>query len=525
MANNFKTMLQIKRILQLLSKDKNVVQISKELGISVNTIKKYKCIFENSGLSYPELLEIDQQKFAMLINPKTEEREKSARLQTLTTLLPNYINRLQNSHITRELLWQQYIKQHTDGYGYSQFCEHISQNMLQSNAVMHLVHEPGDVLQIDFAGDKLSYILPFEEKIIYCPVLVCTMPYSSFCYVEALPNMSQLHLIGALNRCMEYLGGVPHNICSDNLKQIVNKADKYEPTFSVLMDQFALHYNVCLTATRVVKPRDKASVERHVGISYSRIYAHLEQQKFYSLSELNNALREHLEILNDAPMQKKPNSRRQCFMQKEQPYLLPLPNEPFEIKYETRAKVQQNYHVILGEDWHNYSVPYQYIGKQVKIIYDSLHVEIYLNLKRIALHSRDYVKNGFTTQPDHCPKNHQTAMLIQSYTPADLLNKAKLIGDSTHKLISSIIESNFFSQQIFKSCLGILRLGDIQGKERLEKACSLALKGSCLNYRTVKNIIDNNRDKLDEIRPIEPLTYNTHSNIRGEDFFADIVLN
>ena len=43
--------------------------------------------------------------------------------------------------------------------------------------------------------------------------------------------------------------------------------------------------------------------------------------------------------------------------------------------------MQKNYHVILGEDWHQYSVPHEYIGKQVKIIYDTVEVEIYLGLK------------------------------------------------------------------------------------------------------------------------------------------------
>jgi transposase len=411
MANKLKSMLQIKRILQLLIKDKTPGFISKELCISVNTVKKYRRKFKQSGLSYCELFSSSQEKLESLVYPSKDKTQKSLRQVVLSELIPDYVKRLQNTHITRELLWKEYIFKHSEGYSYSQFCEHIYRYMLQAKAVMHLEHKAGDTLQIDFAGSKLSYIDKSNGKKILCPVLVCVLPFSSFCYVEALANMSQLELIGSLNRCLTYFGGVAHNICSDNLKQVVNKPDKYEPKFSDLMDQFALHYNLSLTATRVLKPRDKASVERHVGIAYSRIYAVLEQQQYYSLSELNAALKELLNEFNDAPMQRKNHTRRECFVKYELPFLLPLPDEPFEIKYQTGAKVQTNYHVILGHDWHNYSVPYQLIGKQVKLIYDSEHVEIYHRHKRIAFHKRDYTKNGFTTCDEHRPDNHKIAIV------------------------------------------------------------------------------------------------------------------
>jgi len=522
MRNNLKSMLQIRRMLQLLSQDKRAAKIATELGVSVNTIKKYRRLFSNSTLSYTELQKLDDTGLDAIIYPSDVTNEKSERERVLYGLLESYVERLTTTHITRELLWEEYQKQHSPAYSYAQFCVHLSQYLLHNKAVMHLEHKPGDVLQMDFAGDKLFYFDTSDHRKVYCVVLVCALPFSSFCYAEALLDMSQKRLVGAMNRCLQYLGGVPLNIHSDNMKQYVNKADKYEPTFSELIDQFALHYDVSLTATRVRKPRDKASVERHVGIVYSRIYAYLEQEQYYSFDALNVALRKYLDELNDAPMQGKKQSRRDIFMQHEVPVLRPLPAEIFEIKHQASAKVKYDYHVILGEDWHNYSVPYLYIGKQVKLVYDSSHVEIYHNHQRIAFHRRNYTKNAFTTDEQHRPEKHKIAAMIQAYQPQDLIEKATLIGAATQAVVTQIIQTNFFSHQLFNSCLGVLRLGDIYGQQRLEKACSIALNGSVINYRTISNILKNSRDKLAPEQPVVVVTNQTHANIRGSEFFAKI---
>lgn len=520
MRNNLKSMLQIRRMLQLLSQKRSVAKIASELGVSVNTVKKYRRLFSNSPLNYTDLQKLDDAGLDALLYPADATSEKSERERVLRELLGGYSERLTTTHITRELLWEEYRRQHSPAYSYPQFCVHLSQYLLHNKAVMRLDHKPGDVLQMDFAGDKLFYFDTSNHRKLYCVVLVCVLPFSSFCYAEALVDMSQKQMIAAMNRCLHYLGGVPHNIHSDNMKQYVNKADRYEPQFSELIDQFALHYDVSLTATRVRKPRDKASVERHVGIVYSRIYAYLEQTQYYSLDALNDALKAYLDVLNDTPMQVKKQSRREIFKQHEVPVLRPLPAEIFEIKHQASAKVKYDYHVIMGEDWHNYSVPYQYIGKQVKLVYDSCHVEIYYNHQRIAFHRRNYTKNAFTTDEHHRPEKHKIAAMIQAYQPQDLIAKATLIGAATQAVVTQIIQTNFFSHQLLNSCLGVLRLGDIYGQQRLENACSIALNGSVINYRTINNILKNNRDKLATEEPVIVVTDQTHANIRGSEFFA-----
>lgn len=147
-------------------------------------------------------------------------------------------------------------------------------------------------------------------------------------------------------------------------------------------------------------------------IIYRRVYAAIRNETFYSIQELNQGIRKALEAHHDINFQKKSFSRRELFSSQELPLLQNLPEHPYQFNHLTRAKVQKNYHVVMGEDWHFYSAPYQYVGKEVNIIYDTECVEIYYQLERIAFHPRNYKKHGITTLLEHMPEHHRK-MAIQ----------------------------------------------------------------------------------------------------------------
>jgi hypothetical protein len=247
---------------------------------------------------------------------------------------------------------------------------------------MHFQHKPADVMMVDFAGDSLSYVLKETGEVISCPVLVCVLPYSGYSYVSALVNASLVHVVKALNECLNYFQGVPHSFKSDNMKQIVTKSCRYEPTFTDMMQQWALHNNIALLAARVRKPKDKASVENEVKLTYQRIYAPLRDKVFFSLEELNRSIKEQLAAHHQLPFQKKAYNRYECFIKEEKPLLQSLPLNIYVIKHYAEAKVQKNYHITLGEDWNHYSVPFIYIGKKVNAIYDSATKSIVILLSK-----------------------------------------------------------------------------------------------------------------------------------------------
>lgn len=518
MANKFKTMLQIRRILQLMSNGISKRKIAVQMEISRTTIDHYESRFNASGKLIHELLSLPDEELSLIVHNNAPPNQKDSRYEYLQSQFSVYRNELHTKiGVTRFLLWEEYRINHPDGYSYSQFCEHFAHYLLRFKAVMHLDHQPGISLQVDFAGDKLSYVDRQTGEIIECPVLVCSLPFSSFNYVEVLSCCKQEEVIGALNRCIHYLGGVTQNIKSDNMKQWVTKPNRYEPTFNELTEQWSLHYNTSIAAARPYKPRDKATVEKSVDLAYKRIYAPLRNQVFYSLQQLNEAVWVQLDLHNKTPMQKKSYSRYERFIQEELPCLKPLPSEDFVIKHTAKAKVQKNYHIILGEDWHQYSVPYQYIGKTITLVYDLNQVEIYLDMKRIAVHLRNKRRHGYSTLPDHMPSHHQYYHKAKGWKPDYFISEAKKIGPNTVKVIEQILGSRQFTEQSYNSCLGITRLAKMY-EGRMEAACTRVLLSGRVSYKRLNDILSNNKDKEEIQLPIQ-YTIPLHDNIRGSQAY------
>lgn len=304
------------------------------------------------------------------------------------------------------------------------------------------------------------------------------------------------------------------------MKQWVRRSCKYEPTFNAVLEQWASHNNIGLLATRPGKPKDKPTAENTVHLLYMRIYAPLRNQKFYSLEDLRRAVREQLLQHLSKQFQRKDISRSDLFLEQEKPHLQSLPAEPYQLKHVANCKVQNHYHILLGEDMHYYSVPFRYIGKKVQVIYDTDTVEIYESRQRIAIHRRSFVKGGMTSEKDHMPPNHQIILEQRAWNAAWYLEKAALIGPCTRRYFELVMASKKVIQQAKGAFLGLIRLGERYGTDRLERACQRALQGSKYNYRVIRNILENNQDRLTlPVNPAAVPAIGHHANIRGAEAF------
>ena len=310
------------------------------------------------------------------------------------------------------------------------------------------------------------------------------------------------------------MGGVPRNVLSDNMRQWVIKNSRYEFTFTDLATQWAVFYGTNLEVTRPRHPTDKPSVENHVHISYLRIYARLRDEIFHSLQALNSRIRELLDRHNDCLLSRGTESRREVFMSCERPLLSPLPKDAFVPKRTAMAKVQKNYHVELGEDKHFYSVPYRYIGKQTKLVYDNLTVEVYIEMERIATHRRDYRQWGYTTLSEHMPEGHKYYAKTLTWTREYFEGIARQSGFFAQALFTKVMDSKKFVEQTYRSCIGLKRLMEQYGRERFENACKMSIQAGGGNYGIVANILKNGMDQngAKEHTIIIP----EHENIRGE---------
>jgi transposase len=518
MANNLVAMQQVRSILQLLQRGYSGRKISRDLVLSRNTVKQYVDRFYACAFTLEQLQQMDDAGLHAIAYGDAKQLQADSRIGDFKARINYFLTELKRTGVTKQLLWEEYKKENADGYEYSQFCDLFARYRKVQEATMHFEHKPVDCMMVDFAGDKLSYVDKLSGELISCPVFVGVLPFSGYSFAIALPNATQPNVIKALNQCLEYFGGVPQSIKFDNMKTAVSKSCRYEPVFPDTILQWSLHNNITLLAARVRKPKDKASVENEVKLVYQRIYAPLRDKVFFSLSELNMHIVEQLKDHHQRPFQKKDYSRNECFIKNEKTLLQPLPNDKYCIRHVAKAKVQRNYHVTLGEDWHHYSVPFEFIGKTVNAIYDADLVELYFEHKRIALHKRNYKPHGYTTIKEHMPESHQRYSEQKGWTPEYFLDQAKKVGPATHLYIQSVLGERKFTEQTYNACLGILRLVLSYTALRVEAACKRALAGPYFNYTTINNILIKNLDTI-EAEQLILFDMPEHKNLRGPDAY------
>jgi transposase len=521
MANQVIIMQQIRALIQMLEKGFSLRSIAVQLGISRQPVTLYAARLKSSSYTLYELRHLSDADLAAIVYvpPLPKDHTGDERRLEFNDRVPYFLNELKRTGVTRLLLWEEYRKECTNPFRYTQFCILLKEASRPTLSTMHLVHAPAAMVMVDFAGDKMQYVDRATGELITCPVLVCVAPFSMYSFAMALTDATIPQIIKALNACLQYFGGVPQSLKTDNMKQVVTKSCRYEPRFSEALQQWALHNNITLLATRVAKPRDKGAVENEVKIAYRRIYAPLRNHIFYSLAELNAAIGIQLTMHNQKLFQLKDHSRMQLFAAQEQPLLQPLPPKTFVIKHQVKAKVQKNYHITLGENYHHYSVPYQYIGKQVNVVYDSDIVEIYYLHQRIALHPRRYKKHDFTTTGEHMPAGHQHYFVQQGWTPAYFLEQATIIGTIVHQYMDQVLKSRAYTEQTYNACRGILRLHHQYGASRLEAACARALTGQVFNYKTIQNILIAHQDQLDQVHQPDLFRLPEHANLRGPEAY------
>lgn len=508
---------QIRTIFQQTTRGTSIRAIAQNTGLSRNTVRHYLRTAAQHGYTPEQALRLDDEQLARLwVNTETAPAGEP-RQQDLLQWITTHGKELKKRHVTRQLLWEEYRQRYPDGYGYTWFCRHLNEYLGNSEVTAVFEHRPAEKMMADFAGDKLCYVDPDSGEVIETPVWVSVLPFSSYMYVEALPSQSQEDVADCFQRTVVFFGGVPQGALFDNFRSVVKRADRYQPTFTELMEILSVHYQCTFMATRIRKPRDKASVETAVNVAYRRIYAKLRNRVFYSLEGLNAAIRQALIELNQRPFKGKPHCRQDLFENYEKPLLCPLPAEKLKLWRRAEVKVQRNYHVILGQDMHQYSVPYRFAGKSAKLFYTSTEVEIYHGFRRIAVYRRNTARYGYTTLPEHMPPNHLAVHRQKGWDAEYFLKRARQIGPATHQAIAVMLSARAFPEQTYNACLGVLRLADKYSGQRLEAVCQLLDHAPKITYRLIHTMLKNNRDQHLFRRPDDEFLTPDHPNLRGPD--------
>lgn len=491
-------------------------QISRQSGLSRNTIKKYIRKYQSLNLTYKDIQSKTDHELSGLFGTY-HQPAPSDRYNALHALIPKLDKKLRKKGYNLLDAHQEYKLAHPDGFGKTQFGIYYREWKKRTNPVMRIQHKAGDKLYVDFAGEKLSVINKDTGEVKEVEVFVATLGASQFTYVEARSSQQKQDFIEACENALHFIGGVPMAIVTDNLKSAVTKSDKYEPTLNETFADFAEHYGTTVLPTRAYRPKDKSLVEGAVKITYNRIYTLIRKKEYFSLEELNEAIHGALEQYNNYQLTGRDYSRRELFEEIEKDELSSLPAMRYEFKKQAVVTVMKDGHICLREDLHYYSVPYRFIGRKVKIIYTLNKVNIYYKYECIAFHERDRRKYKYTTTTEHMASTHR---FMSEWNPDRFISWAGSIDKDIETLITTILDSRPHPEQAYKSCLGILNLEKKVGRERLINACRRTLDFGNYSYISVKTILEKKLDQLDSgIENMEQLNIPEHDNIRGKDYY------
>lgn len=514
MANKRIEIMDIRQIIQLKLQGFSNRKAAQILGIHRNTINEYVGLLKGSNSSYTELLKLSDKELTLLFPLKRTLNQ--ARYEQLSVYFSYFKNELKKPGCTRQVLWQQYLLKHADGYGYTQFNEHYNNWLKRIKASGKFVHKAADKVYVDYTGKKLSYIDRTTGEVVEVEVFVGILPCSQYTFVQACPSQNREDFIGCMNACLRYFGGAPKAIIPDNLKSAVSKASKYEPILNKTFKEFALHYGSVINPTRTYSAQDKALVEGAVKLVYQRIFYPISQMQFFSLQELNEQIAILLEHYNDRLMSQWGVSRKEQFISIEKQYLSALPPSDYQIRHYKRAKVQKMGYVYLHQDRNYYSVPYRFIGKQVQLCYSADTVEVYHKNERIASHKRSFKPGHYVTIRDHLSSSHQ---FYGDWSPAYFAKLAKPLGADVESYVKALIGQAAYPEVGYKQCLGIIHLKKEYPIQRINNACKRALSFHRYSYRIIKNILENKMDLQEQQSKTESIHIEPHQNIRGSQYY------
>lgn len=513
-------MTNYREILRLQSLGFSERNIALSCNVSRNTVSKVTSRAQELNISWP----LDESKTDAVLDETMFPKAKTAYEKRIPDY--NYIRKeLQRNGVNKKLLWTEYCEScrmnSEEPLMYSQFCYYIQQDEQKRRATMNIPRKPGEQVEADWAGNPAQIIDPDIGETTDAWLFVGVMSYSQYTYVEAFMNERQESWIAAHIRMYEYFGGVAKILVSDNCATAVNlkKSSWYTKELNTVYYEMSEHYGTAIIPARVRKPKDKPNVEGSVGKISTWITAALRNEQFFSLAELNSAIRVKLEKFNTNTFQKKGGSRLSLFLEEELPLLAPLPATRYEPADWKQATVQFNYHIVV-EKMH-YSIPYEYISRKVDVKITAKTIEVIYNHNRIASHRRLFGRPGqYSTIASHMPPDHQKYL---EWTGDRFRDWAKKIGVNTYEVVNTILTSGKVEQQSYRSCMGLLRLAERHSEILLEEACRKALSYSASpSYKSVKNIIAYAGDK----NAIEPLPAkqdepsNKYGITRGAEYYG-----
>ena len=350
------------------------------------------------------------------------------------------------------------------------FREKLGAQASPDQVTIRLDHKPAEKTQVDFC-DGLWITDRQTGKKTPTQFFLGVLPFSSYTFGEFVLDQKLATFIAVQQRMFAYFGGVTPYLVVDNLKSGVQRADLYDPDINPTYCDFANHMGFAVLPARPYKPKDKGSGESHIGVVQRDFFQEVRNRVFYSLAELNEALRQYLERLNHQVMKDYGVSRAHRF-EEEKKHLKPLPASVFELSEWRAAKVHPDCHIQVEKNF--YSVPFVYVGRNVRVRLTEKMVEVFSeDSQPVAAHSRLGGVGQFSTFDIHYPEKKLSVARFEVHHAKE---QAQKLGPQVQKLVEELF-ANDHPLRHLRRVQGILRLAKRYPVtlEALNHACAQAL--------------------------------------------------
>ena len=509
-------MVDYREILKLNHEGQHQRQIAASVGSSRNTVSEVLAAAKANGIEWPLNEELTNEKLRSILFPG-KFLSKNEYLEPDYTMIHKELAR---QGVTLGLVWNDYCRHCAEvgkrPYMSTQFGDKYRKWARITNATMRIQHKPGDMMEVDWAGNTLPIWDSVTGESIPAYLFIAVLPYSGYAYVEACLDMKLENWLLCHVHAYTYFGGVTRLLISDNLKTGVTKNTRYDTVLNRSYQELAEYYDTAVIPARVAHPRDKSHAEGTVRFASTWILAALRNERFFSLAEAQAAVREKLEEMNQKPFQgPKTGCRLSVYLEEEREFMKPLPAVPYELStWLPNMSVSTDY--LISDGKNKYSVPFDLIGEKVDVRLTRTTVEVFYHGSRVASHIREAsVQRNPVVNPDHMPIEHRKYLL---YNADDFTAWSREIGTNTEHVVRSFLTRGKEEEAGFKPCVRLMKLGERYGKRKLENACAELLNTtSSTSFRLIESFLKyGKKTKATEDQCHE----NEHGIIRGAEYYA-----
>lgn len=336
-----------------------------------------------------------------------------------------------------KFIWEDHAREFTS---YSNFTKYFYKKFpyLKNEFIPTKEYIAGEKSEVDWAGDAIEWLDPVTSKINKAYVFVSCLCYSQLLFAKAYGSMKQNDFMQGHEDFFNYCGGTTKIIIPDNAKTAVIKTDKFDPEINPEYFNFTKHYDVSVVPARVYSPKDKALVEGGVKIIMRYFKWRNRRHTFTSILEINKALEIAIAEINNKVHTRFKISRWELFLAEEKTKLKILPAEKYNLCESKTCRVHPDGMIAL--EHHYYSVPYEYIGKDVLVRHNQNIVEIYLDLEKLAVHGKlKGTKGKKSIIENHLPEN---AKAYRSTTVQYILQQSKFISTKLNEYLDEHFKEN-----------------------------------------------------------------------------------